>query len=498
MPSRPAPTARRAAPHPSNTVPARGDSWGMLLALVVATIALGYANQTYGERALPWRAAPLGDRAPWLLVVLGDRTFPWLTASVVACMLALTIPPIARIERQGAGPAVAILAGGVAFQLYQLWQTPPDTYLRLLDPGDYETFANGLAAGLLVVALLLVAGLGWPGRLPAVVVPLLLLTHFLLGAWLIGHAVQRQNDVFIFQQESVEALLRGENPYAITFPDLYADAELPFYGPGLTAGGRTTFGFPYPPLSLLLALPGQLLGGDLRYGQLVAMTLSGALLAYARPGRLGLGATALLLFTPRVFHILDQAWTEPFVVLLLAATIFCACRIPRAVPFALGLFLASKQYLVFAAPLVGLLLAAPVRWRALWPLWGQAGLVVLAVSLPLVLGDPPGFANAVVILQFLQPLRLDALSYPAIVARAGGPYLPNWIAFAALLPALGLALRRRAGTPTAFAAAVAFVALIFFAFNKQAFNNYYFLVLGALCGAIAAAQPATEGHARPV
>ncbi len=129
MPSRPAPTSRRAAPHPSNTVPARGDSWGMILALVVATIALGYANQTYGARALPWLAAPLGDRAPWLLVVLGDRTFPWLTASVVACMVALTIPPIARIERPGAGPTVALLAGGVAFQMYQLWQTPPDTYL---------------------------------------------------------------------------------------------------------------------------------------------------------------------------------------------------------------------------------------------------------------------------------------------------------------------------------------------------------------------------------
>jgi len=467
--------------------PAQGIAWSGVAALASAAVALGYANQTYGDRPLPRIVAVLGERWPWVPTLLGDRPFPWLTVAIVACVTAFVLPQIPTVERLREYPAALILAGGIAFQLVQLWLTPPRLYLVLRDPDDYETFARGLAVGLVVVALVTVVGMGRATRLRFVAMPVLLLTHFLLGAWLIGHAVQRQNDVFIFQQDGVAALLRGENPYALTFPDLYTGTDLPFYGPGLSTNGRTTFGFPYPPLSLFLALPGQMFGGDFRYGQLIATTLAGAFLTYARPGRLGFGAAALLLFTPRVFHILDQGWTEPYVVLLLATTIFCARRAPRAIPFALGLFLSSKQYLLFALPLTPLLLPAPLRWRELWSLWWRAGLTALAVSLPLILWNPAAFVTSVVVLQFLQPLRLDALSYPAMIARNNGPRLPTWIAFAALLPALGLTLRRRAGSPTDFAAAVALVALVFFAFNKQAFNNYYFFVLGALSCAIAAA-----------
>jgi hypothetical protein len=49
-----------------------------------------------------------------------------------------------------------------------------------------------------------------------------------------------------------------------------------------------------------------------------------------------------------------------------------------------------------------------------------------------------------------------------------------------------LALARCPRTPAGWALAVAFVYLVFFAFNKQAFCNYYFFPLAALCAAIAA------------
>src|SRR5207248_8919226 len=117
--------------------------------------------------------------------------------------------------------------------------------------------------------------------------------------------------------------------------------------------GRLNFGYPYPPLSLLLIVPAYQLG-DLRYAQLAAMALAGAFIALARPGRTAFAAAALLLFTPRGFFVLEAGWTEPFAVLFLAVTVFAACRSPRQLPVPLGLFLASKQYLVLA------LLATPL------------------------------------------------------------------------------------------------------------------------------------------
>jgi hypothetical protein len=52
--------------------------------------------------------------------------------------------------------------------------------------------------------------------------------------------------------------------------------------------------------------------------------------------------------------------------------------------------------------------------------------------------------------------------------------------------AVALALRRCPRTPAGWALALAFVYLVFFAFNKQAFCNYYFFPLACLGAAIAA------------
>ena len=73
-------------------------------------------------------------------------------------------------------------------------------------------------------------------------------------------------------------------------------------GPGLSVNGRLQFGFPYFPLSLLLAMPGQLLTGDHRYAQLVALELAAILMAFAQPKGFGPIAAALFLreFTENV------------------------------------------------------------------------------------------------------------------------------------------------------------------------------------------------------
>ena len=54
---------------------------------------------------------------------------------------------------------------------------------------------------------------------------------------------------------------------------------------------------------------------------------------------------------------------------------------------------------------------------------------------------------------------------------------------------MGWAMLRFPRTPFAFAGAISLMFLVFFAFNKQAFCNYYFFVIGGMCCAVAASEP---------
>jgi hypothetical protein len=294
----------------------------------------------------------------------------------------------------------------------------------------------------------------------------------------------------MFQHDAATALLSGVNPYAITFPNPYPDGV--YYGPGMVVDGRLTFGFVYPPLSVVLSVLGAW-AGDVRYAQLGAMTLAALFMAYTRRGSLGGLAAALYLFTPRNLFVLEQSWTEPFVVLFLAATVWCAARHPRVAPFVLGLFLAVKQYAVLALPLALLIGRPPMSFAGWRRLAVPAVLVAAAVTLPLALGDPHGFLRAVVLLQFDQPFRPEALSYLGLLAHGSTvPPFGTGVAFGVAAIVGGLALWRAPRTPAGFALGVAALFLAFFALNKQAFANYYFFVIGALCVAVAATDPAEQ------
>jgi hypothetical protein len=339
-------------------------------------------------------------------------------------------------------------------------------------------------------ALVFVASLAFLGiaRIPAtqrIWFPIVLVIHAAIGGWIIESSPWPAIDVFMFQRDASAQLIAGGSPYTVQYPNIYG-AETNYYGPGLSRAGKLGFGFPYPPLSLLLILPGHLVAGDFRYAHLAAVIGAGVLMAYARPGPVAVAAACLYLFTPRVFFILEQGWTEPLVVLLLAATIFCACRTPRAMPYAYGLLLAVKQYLVLAVPIAYVLArAANTNLAAILT---RSLAVGVAVTLPFVLWDPRPFIESVVTLQLHQPFRPDSLSYLAWVATRGGPVVSGALAFAVAAVALVPALWLTARTPSGVAASVALVYFAFFAFNKQAFANYYLFVIGAMCCAIAAAR----------
>ena len=137
----------------------------------------------------------------------------------------------------------------------------------------------------------------------------------------------------------------------------------------------------------------------------------------------------------------------------------------------------------------------PTRWQDLWRSAGTALGVALIVTLPLALWNAAAFWHSVVVVQFLQPARPDALAYPAWLVP-DLPAVATFAGFLALIAAIGLGLWRTPRTPAGFTAAVALAYFAFFAFSKQAFANYYFFVIGALCVAVAAtAAPTVRNHA---
>jgi hypothetical protein len=377
-------------------------------------------------------------------------------------------------------PVLALL--GIFTQMGLLYTSAPGIYLRL-EQGSMVPFYWALAA-LAAVGGSVVWGV--PRWAKPFHIGALVTAHLAIGLWMIHYSPDPAIDVHMFHRYAIAALRSGVDPYAITFPDIYSNAQ--YYGPGLSLNGRLQFGFPYFPLSLLAVLPGQLIAKDPRYAQLVAIELSAVLMAYARFDGFGPIAAALYLTTPRIFFVLEQSWTEPILVLGLAAVVFAACRHSRAVPWLFGAFLALKQYLVFALVAAPLLVPSPLDRRKLVTLLIKAATLGAVVTVPFFLWNPAAFWASVVTLQFHQPFRTDALSVLSWWAARGHDQPPALVAFLAAGLASGLALWRLPRTPAGFGAAVATTFFAFFIFNKQAFCNYYFFVVGALYVTLAASR----------
>jgi hypothetical protein len=436
------------------------DGWVSAACCLAAAAALGLTLQLSD-----------GTQRPDAVIGLG--------VTLALSGLAVMTPGIGRWSVRVEVVLTALLVIAIAVQLHASYSGAPGQHLEVADPWPYARFYFRLALEALCVGAVLACS----ERLRRWLVPLLLLTHIPVGTWLMSVSSSPNIDVFIFQHEGAAALLRGENPYAMTFHNVFGHAS--FYGEGMVQNGRLLFGFPYPPLSLYLSVLGALFG-DPRYAQLAAVILAAGLMAYGRGGRLSAGAAALLLLTPRGLLVLQMGWTEPLLIGALAVTVFCACRYPRGLPYALGMLLALKQYTIFVVPLIPLL--TPLRGRALWALVWRAGALAFVLTIPFVLINPNAFLWSVVKLQFHQPFRMDALSFLPWWVSRGHAQPPIGVAFGATLLAIALCLWRAPRTPAGFASAVAFVYCTFFAFNKQAFVNYYYFVVGALCIAVAASS----------
>ena len=289
-------------------------------------------------------------------------------------------------------------------------------------------------------------------------------------------------DVWVFQQEASAAVLRGQNPYSITYPNIYKDMR--FYGEAVADASRVR-AFPYPPQTIFGNLPAFALLKDVRYAMLAALLVAGWAMARIAPAGVGNLAAAAVLFHPGTPRLLLSAWTEPTVLALFLLLVLAVRRLLVAPPrgwvaagVAGALVAGAKQYtpLLLAPFLAALPAGGRLRVVAL------AAAVAVAAAAPFVLWDPAGFWNGVVAMQFRQPFRPDALSWPAALVRLGFTQPSGLWGFLLTAAIVASCWPRRGSLAQAVTCgAVAFV--VFLLTAKQAFLNYYWLADGLLLAA---------------
>ena len=400
-------------------------------------------------------------------------------AAAVCCLAALLRIPQRLTRRAGSERVVAfVLLAGVLWSLVELGSSKPAFYMP--EPFSPPPLFAAAIATAIAAALLISFDSRRTRRLWF---HLALAACGALGIWLIRASPRPHIDVLSVYSAALYALREGHSPYSVSFANLYGGAG--YYAADMATGSQVQFGFPYPPLALLLAIPGKAVG-DIRYADLAGSLIGGAAIAYAGRGRVAPLASMMLLFTPRSLFVLEQGWSEPLVICWLGLVMLAATRRrPLAVP--LGLLLGVKQHVALALLFAPWL--QPDRTRAdSWRLIAKAIAIAAAVTLPFVVWDPHGFWRSVVALQFREPFRLDSLSVVAALGQAGWappPIVLLAVPMTALAAGVAIAWRFAPRTPSGFAVSLGFVLLLLFLFSKKAFCNYYYLVIAAFSASVA-------------
>lgn len=394
------------------------------------------------------------------------------TVTVLAALVVVLAAVLVRRElpfTSDGGAVVRVLGAGILLEGYVLAVRP------VLDNPGHQILLFVLCLG---AAHATMVSSRWRG----LEVALVFIGYFLAMCWMLAATGSPPSDVILWQQEASAALLQGSNPYSLQFENIYGQGTS-YYAPELQIGDRLAFGFVYPPLSLLLAVPGYVIAGDYRYGALAAISITAGLLALARPGRIATGAAMLILFAPVTQVVLYWGWSEPFVAVTLAATAYLAAKTSTASPIALGLLIAAKQYIA-PALLVGFVLLRSLRRRVgAWRMVLVATGIALLTVLPFAIWDLQALVHSTVTVQAIQPFRLDALTVPALLARFQLEPTPPVLGFVLGAVSIVVLLRVAPRTVAGFCYAIAASFLVFFLFSKFAFMNYYFFVLVALaCG----------------
>ena len=341
-------------------------------------------------------------------------------------------------------------------------------------------------AGVIALAALALIGIVGLKPLARLWFPPLLAVHFALGVWMIHASPTPAIDVVVVHREAIDAMSNGRSPYAINFENIYSP-ESGFYNPEAVAGNRVMFGYPYPPLNLLAAAPARWIAGDYRYAQLTVWIIAAALVGFMGPGMISKLAAVLLLMQPRGFFVLEQGWTEPLAMCMLALTLFAMARVPALAAWA-GRLLTSET----------------MPWSSLFRCWRfAAGVSAAGPSCARLSWVRSSRCRVIWSRAFIErvaavrePVRLDSLSVLSWAVQHGfgaGSFL--WAAAAAV----GVALTMLVATRRQDSLCHSRCRHSWLLHLTKAFCNYYLFVAGAICcspasNALLANQKA--GHAQ--
>ncbi|MGH7326905.1 MAG: hypothetical protein ACREJX_01015 [Polyangiaceae bacterium] len=296
-------------------------------------------------------------------------------------------------------------------------------------------------------------------------------------------------DVWRVQQIGADALIHGKNPFtAVAVRDT---------APGVL---RDNVPYVYPPTQVYLTVPGKFFGEDVRYSMLAALVLIGiACRAIVRKSGLKLPAFAedapalFLWLTPKLFFILEQAWVDPIQICLITLAITAWVYRLRTLSLVLfGIVFSSKQTMFWIAPLAGFTL----RWKLRD--WIIAGAVAVAMELPFVIWDFKALKYDNLDFLTALPPRPDALTLTNWYQRKFGEPVTGQIAFVFAAIIVAVSSWKIRDSIARFGVALAATYLFFFAFNKWALANYYFMTgaLAALAAAMAFHDPDLQPQER--
>jgi hypothetical protein len=328
-----------------------------------------------------------------------------------------------------------------------------------------------------------------------------LLAAFVLPAgWVLWKSADPFIDTFVVHQESCEAFLHGRNPYGIHVTNLYGADGTKWLPPEFVTMEKMLFGYPYPPVTLLLSMPGYIALEDARYSMLAAVVVAAGLMTRMHRGATAVMSAVVFLSFSRMFEVLESSWTDTYLVMLLALCVYCATRKSKLLPWGIGLLLVSKQYTVLMIPATLLLLPWPLRWKDMLKFYSKAIIAGVVVILPFIVTQFDGFMAGVVKMHLAARPRDDSLSFSAFFKASEWGGVASLVAFGACFMIQAIALRLAPRSAFGFALTVSSATFGLFIFGKG-FMNYYFFIFGAMCCAMAAAaqvQPAETLRSKPV
>jgi len=280
-------------------------------------------------------------------------------------------------------------------------------------------------------------------------------------------------DVWEVMQAGPLNLAAGLNPYSTPIPQAAALGA---------AFGSPAQGYVYPPGILLLSFPSVIWMGDSRWlyvladiaSSILMMMIGRRLSSNPRVIRCADLAALIMLFHPMSF---GKAWNDLLLIPFFLGFVYLHLKRPDGWMQAIvcGLAIAMKQYMIFLAPLLIMILRKP-RLIAI------AAAAAILPAIPFLLWNPPAFYDLLTG-HLGTPFRPDSMTIPALLFNLGiaGKDQPSWIGAVAAIPLAlaGIFFRRNKGL-TQIVLWSAAIMMTLFTLSTHSNSNYYHFIMSLL------------------